>query len=204
MFLRLALLVLLMAAGCRMEQPEQQASDIEFSSYEETKVVIKGGNAFPSYLAGTWIDQNRQWQFTFQPDGKISDIVHSMGHVKLEPGKTTTFPMRIDGTNIYKPGQWIVVYDTVNQELTVQIALDYMYAEVGGGIIEGSSLDIFSGPVSDDGKVWQVNWVGYPQYTAHTEKHPNFSLGGDEVPHRQKSLIFKKVRQQGENLGTQQ
>ena len=197
MFMKLALLVLLVlfnVGGCRTEQPVDDSVDIELPDYRVTEVIIEGGDSFPPYLVGTWVDERQRWQFTFQPDGQISNIVHSMGRVSLEPGKVKKIPMRFGGTSIYEPGQWVVIYNNDNKYLTVQIVLEYMYAEIGDGIVEGSSVDIFSGPVEDKEPIWLVDWISYPEYTAHTEKYPNFSLRDKNDPPKQQSLVFKKTQ----------
>ncbi len=156
-------------------------------------VFIEGGGEFPQSLAGTWRSDKHYWQIVFEPDGSISSAVITLGGVRMKPGEITTVPMKRGGKGIYKPGQWLVHYIPTSRELTVKISLENFHAELGNDILEGKSTDIFIGKVSEDGKVWLVDWTSFPDYTAHTAKYPDFKMYEDPNYVVPKALVFEKV-----------
>ena len=54
------------------------------------EVTVDGDGQFPAFLVGTWKAEEGGWEFVFEPDGKISSAIVSIGRVKLQPGRTTT------------------------------------------------------------------------------------------------------------------
>ena len=131
----------------------------------------------------------------------MSSIVHNFGLIEMKPGRVIKVPMRKGGKGIFEPGPWTVVYTPASRELMVKIVLKRVYAEFGGGFIEGSVVDVINGQISKDGKVWIADWDSFPDITAHTAKYPNFSLnaydpnGYDPNEGISKTLIFDKVAQ---------
>jgi hypothetical protein len=153
-------------------------------------VIIEGDGEFPDFLVGGW------WEFVFEPDGTLSSAVVSLGRVRMKPGEVTTVPMKMGGKGIYEPGEWVVHYVPDGRELMVKISLKNFYAKLGEDILEGKSTDIFAGPISQNGKVWQVNWTSFPDYVVHTAKHPNFRMSEDPDYGLSKTLIFEKVTEE--------
>ena len=174
-----------------------QNADSGFKDVETgVDVVIEGGGKFPEEFAGRWkVEGKSGWEITFTPDGSISSAVIPLGRVKLEPGKTTTIPMVMDRKSVFYPGQWIVNYDPQDSSLMVTITLEYFRAELGEAILEGKSVDVLDGliTVSDDSKSWQVVWMSFPDYTAHTAKYPDFRMTEGDSPATTKTLKFVKV-----------
>ncbi len=160
------------------------------------EVIIEGGGEFPEFLVGKWKADKDGWEFVFQPDGTISSAVISLGRVRLKPGQVTTVPMKMGGKGIYEPGEWMVHYAPAGRELMVKISLKNFYVELGKGVVEGKSTDIFAGPISQDGKVWLADWTSFPDYTAHTAEHPNFILSDGTDAAITKALVFEKVEEQ--------
>ncbi|MHC4112648.1 MAG: hypothetical protein ACYSWZ_04825, partial [Planctomycetota bacterium] len=108
----------------------------------------------------------------------------------------TTVPMKMGGKGIYEPGEWIVHYVPAGRELMVRISLKNLYLEMGENILEGKSTDVFAGPISQNGKVWQVEWTSFPDYVAHTATHPNFPMFEKTDYGFSKTLIFEKVTEE--------
>jgi len=53
------------------------------------EVIVDDGGQFPSFLVGTWKAKDGGWEFVFEPDGKISSAIVSIGRAKLQPGRKT-------------------------------------------------------------------------------------------------------------------
>jgi len=160
------------------------------------EVIIEGDGEFPEFLVGEWKADKDGWEFVFEPDGTISSAVISLGRVRLKPGEVTTVPMKMGGKGVFEPGEWMVHYAPAGRELTVKISLKNFYVELGKGVVEGKSTDIFAGPISQDGKVWQADWTGFPDYTAHTAEYPNFNLSEGTDAGISKTLVFEKVTEE--------
>lgn len=160
------------------------------------EVIIEGDGEFPEFVVGRWKADKRGWEFVFEPDGTISSMVHTMGRIQLKAARVTKVPMKLGGKGIFEPGQWMVHYAPAGRELTVKISLKNFYVELGKGVLEGKSTDVFAGPVSQDGQVWQVDWVSFPYYIAHTAKYPHFEMFEDPNYGISNSLVFEKVTPQ--------
>ena len=72
------------------------------------EVIVDGDGQFPTALAGTWRANQGGWEIIFEPDGKITSAVVSLGRVKMEPGCVTTVPMELGGKGTFTPGLWSV------------------------------------------------------------------------------------------------
>jgi predicted small secreted protein len=157
------------------------------------KVIIEGGGEFPEFLVGEWKADKDSWKFVFEPDGTISSAVISLGRVRMKPGQVTTVPMKKGGKGVFEPGEWAVHYAPAGRVLTVKIVLKNFHMELGKDVLEGKSTDIFVGQISQNEKVWQVDWTSFPDYTAHTADYPNFKIYEDPNYGISKILIFEKV-----------
>jgi hypothetical protein len=157
------------------------------------EVTIDGIGQFPEFLAGTWKAEEGGWEFVFEPDGKISSAIVSIGRVKLQPGKKTTVPMQMGGNGVYKPGIWSVQYSHQQRELIVEIAIDHFRVELGDDVIEGRTRDFFVGSVSTDGKSWWADRLSFPEYVVDTDKFHNYKLPFDPKDNPRESILFQKV-----------
>lgn len=157
------------------------------------EVTIEGGGKFPGFLAGRWEADEGGWQFLFEPNGIISSMVHSMGRVELEPGKTARVPMKMGKKSIFEPGEWIVDYESATRILTVKIELKHFYTEIGTGTIKGSFSDVFIGPVSEDKLIWNANWTTFLKSTSHTPENPSVDLSTDPIYGESRDIVFRKV-----------
>ncbi len=159
------------------------------------EVIIEGDGEFPEFLVGGWKADKDGWEFVFEPDGAISSAVISLGRVRMKPGQVTPVPTKLGGKGVFEPGKWMVHYAPADRELTVKISLKNFYMELGEAVLEGKSTDVFTGPISQDGKVWQADWTSFPDYTAHTAEYPNFNLSDGTDSGITKSLVFEKVEE---------
>ena len=157
------------------------------------EVTIDGIGQFPEYLVGTWKAEEGDWEFVFEPDGKISSAIVSIGRVKLQPGRTTNVPMQMGGKGVYKPGIWSMQYSHQHRELVVEIAIDKFRVELGNDVIQGRTRDFFVGSVSADGKSWWADRLSFPEYVVNTGKYHNYKLPFDPKDNPRESILFRKV-----------
>jgi hypothetical protein len=156
-------------------------------------VIIDGNGQFPASLAGTWKANKGGWEIVFEPDGTISSAVISLGKVRVRPGHVTKVPMLLGGKGIFEPGQWSVQYLQDQQELIVEIKIDYFRTELGDSVIHGRTHDFFVGSVSEDGQLWWAERYTFPEYIADTKKYHNYKLQFDPKENPRESIIFQKV-----------
>ena len=153
-------------------------------------VEIYDDGEFPQSMVGTWRAEEASCELTFEPDGNISSAVIALGRTRVVPGQTTTVPMREDGKGIYKPGQWVVTYSPVTQELSVEIVMEYLHLEFGDHLLEGNSKELFIGTVPQDGDQWQAEWVRMPNYVSYTPERTELPIAPEEMT---RPITFKKV-----------
>ncbi len=156
-------------------------------------VTTEDGSAFPASLAGRWKASQHGWEFVIEPDGRIASAILSQGRVKVLPGQTTTVPTRTGEQAVFTPGPWVVHYDAGTRILTVKIAMDHLRVPMGVNVLEGSSTDVFSGPVSASTDTWQVQWTAFTRYTAHTDENQSVDLSTDKTYGETQSLVFTKT-----------
>lgn len=163
------------------------------SHADGAKVIVEGGGEFPGPLAGPWKAQQHGWEFAFEPDGRISSAIISLGRARVVPGQTTTVPTRSGDQGVFTPGPWTVHYVPGSRELTVRITMDHVRVEMAGNIVEGSSTDVFVGPVDPAGQTWRTQWTTFTQYVARTADHASVNLSTDPTYGETKPLIFEKT-----------
>ncbi|MCK5565762.1 MAG: hypothetical protein KAJ07_10995 [Planctomycetes bacterium] len=181
MFLIMIFAILLM--GCQ----EQFQND-------SMEVTLNDGGRFPSFLVGTWENEGSVWSFTFGPDGRILSMIHALGGVELRPGEITTEPTRGGGKAIYEPGKWLVRYDSEDRILSVDIVLDNVHLEIGGGVLEGSRTDVFGGKVSDDGTKWTADSCNLLDMIAYVPEPRPMKVDWADCEISGKTLVFEKVK----------
>lgn len=157
------------------------------------EVIIDGDGGFPEYLVGGWKADKGGWEIVFEPDGKISSVVVSLGRVRIKPGEVTTTQMVLGGEGFFKPGKWTVQYSQEKRELVVEIAIEHFRVELGDNVVHGKTRDYFIGSVSADGLLWWADRYKFPEYVIDTKKHPNFKLPFDPNDSLRESLVFQKV-----------
>ena len=169
--------------GCKNQTPQEPV----------VEVTIDGDGAFPDFLVGRWKADRGGWEFIFEPNGTISSAVVSIGRVTIKPGRTTTVPMKLGGQGVFEPGRWTVQYSQAQRELIVEIVIDRFYVELGDSVLRGKTRDFFIGSVSEDGQLWPVERISFPEYIADTKKNPNRKLPLDPNENARESLHFQKV-----------
>jgi hypothetical protein len=157
---------------------------------------VEGGGEFPSFLAGRWQARQQGWEFQFEPDGRISSAVISLGRVRIAPGKTTKAPTRSGNEALFTPGRWTVHYAPSTRELTVRITMEHVRIEMAGNLVEGSSTDIFVGPVDPSGRTWGPQWTTFTRYLGRTPEKKSFDLSTDPTYGETKPLIFDKIERE--------
>ncbi len=181
------ILSLFLLTGC---QPKKLTSE----SADDVEVIIEEGVAFPKSLAGTWKSQGRSsWEFVIERNGTISSVIHSIGSVKLEPRQVTEVPMKQKGKGVFRPGLWTVRYSHRTNSLSIEIVLDYFRAQKGNEIVEGSSTDLFIGPITIDGQQWEPEWFSFPKFVVSTDVFKDRELPVDYNDNPRATLIFEKV-----------
>ncbi len=169
--------------GCQSSGPSKSG----------VEVIIDGNGEFPEFLVGTWQADKGGWEIVFEPDGKISSAVVSLGRVRMKPGEVTNTQMVLGGEGLFRPGRWTVQYTQERRELVVEIAIEHFRVELGDNVVQGKTRDIFVGSVSTDGQLWWADRYKFPEYVVDTKKYPNYKLPFDPNDSSRESLIFQKV-----------
>jgi hypothetical protein len=157
------------------------------------EVIIDGDGRFPEFLVGTWRADKGGWEIVFEPDGKISSAIVSLGRVRMMPGRVTTTQMVLGGKGLFKPGKWTVQYSQDRRELIVEIAIEHFRVEMGDNVVQGKTRDFFIGSVSTDGRFWWADRYNFPEYVVDTKKYPNYKLPFDPEDSPRESLVFQKI-----------
>jgi hypothetical protein len=165
-------------------------------SAQAVDVIVEGNKPFPQDIGGTWRADRHGWEFVFAPDGQILSAVISLGRVRIVPGQTTTLPTKSGDKAVFTPGRWTVHYLPDSSELTVKIVMDYVRIELAGDILEGTSTDVFSGPIRPAEGVWQVQWTSFTRYKAHTSANISLDLSTPSEDGETQPLIFTKATDQ--------
>ncbi len=159
------------------------------------KEKIEDVKDFPEFLVGTWRAEGKSgWEFELESNGTISSIVHAFGRIRLKAEDTKTIPMKMDGKSIYETGDFLVDYDSVERVFLVEINLSHFYSEIGDGVIEGSSVDVFTGEVDAEELEWSVNWTTFRKAKSSTPENPDFDMSTDPVYGESTNIVFKKVK----------
>lgn len=142
----------------------------------------------PPEVAGTWKTEGRMpWTIVLAPNGTVSSAITHMGQVHIRPNQTTKTEM-IDGQiSTISAGECPVSYDPEKRELSVTIFIEHLDVKIGNDGFEGYSEDVFLGPVSKDGKIWQTTWISVMDY-------------GPRFPQKEEDIVpvpltFKKVEE---------
>lgn len=123
-------------------------------------VIVEGGGEFPEFLVGTWRTEGKSgWEFSFEPDGTISSVVIALGRVRIRPNQKTEVQGRKGEPGIYEAGDCEAYYDPASRDLSVVIKMKRIYAEIAGGIIDGTCEYYIGGSVSEDGENWDADVV---------------------------------------------
>jgi hypothetical protein len=128
-------------------------------------VIDQNPNKIPSSVAGTWQMRAGVWRMVIEPNGIVSSALIPVGEVVIRPHQTTTVAM-IDGNfSTYTGGDCFAEYNPANRELFVYIEVNDINIRAFNYRLEhGSTVDRFTGPVSEDGLVWKPSWINIFDY----------------------------------------
>ena len=157
------------------------------------EVTVDGGGPFPTELAGVWKADSGGWEIVLEPDGMISSAVFGLSRVRMKPGQVTTVPMKMGGKGVFEAGPWAVHYSHERRELTVEIAIASLNVELGGSVIRGRRLELFTGTISPDGQSWWASRFSFPEYVADTKKYRDHKLTVDPNDTQPEELLFQRV-----------
>jgi hypothetical protein len=143
-----------LSGGC-----EQPAAD-----KTRAPTTAQPGNQLPSFVIGTWQQRAGVWRFVIEPNGVVSSAVIPLMDTTLRPHQTTLVKMKDENESTFTGGDMFAEYNPASRELFVFIELkkfQIRYYEIRTG---GSQVDRFTGPVSENGKVWSPEWISIPDY----------------------------------------
>lgn len=184
------------AAGCSGQMGDKAAASNKTVLTEKgIQVTIDEGGQFPEFLVGRWV-QGGGWELNFEPNGVLSSIRHNLGTVEMKPYYIARAPVVGNKEAVFKPGGWFVNYTPSTRILTVQITVEDFNFPMGEGTLAGNSADIFTGPVSNDGTIWQVTWTHFHDYNVHTKELPNAKLPMRDPEGDVIETVFEKVKEQ--------
>lgn len=174
----------MLAGGCHA---------IQGGTAEPVDVIVEGNKPFPADTAGRWRADEDGWEFVFAPDGRIVSARISFGRVAIVPGQTTTVPTKGGGEGVFTPGRWTVHDAPDSAQLTLKIVMAHVRVAMGDAVIEGSSTDVFAGPIDSVEGVWQTQWTTFTRYTARAPGKSPVDLSTDSANGETKPLTFRKV-----------
>jgi hypothetical protein len=123
-------------------------------------------SAFPESMVGVWevvVNEydGSKWGIKFEPDGSILKIIHlPAGPVKLSEGGVSSEGPE-DSYYNFVMGPCEARYIPETGMIKVKIIVDYFIFKFPVGELEGRIEDYFEGPVSEDGKTWNVKWWNF-------------------------------------------
>ncbi len=144
-------------------------------------------NVFPPGVAGTWQADGSPWKIVLSKDGKVKSALVPMGEAEVSPNKTTKFEMKDGKMSHITAGECFAEYKPVERELFVSIQQKDIHIAMGNDALDGNSLDIIKGPVSEDGKTWNAEWINIINYGPRFPQDEN-----DIAP---EPLTFRKVEE---------
>jgi len=154
------------------------------------KLVPGDDSSFPKFLVGVWqADSNKfHWGFKFEPDGSISKMVHFFaGQVDLRQGSVYLEGPDPNTYALFVMGPCKAHYQPETRKLSVEVILEFYEMRLPQGVLRGSSKDYLEGPVSADGKTWEVEWRSYGKLEDAAEPDPNL------IDAHPEELVFHKL-----------
>ncbi len=154
----------------------------------ERQDVWQSAKTFPSFAAGTWQQKEGYWKIVIEPNGVVSSVVIPLSSAKIRPHQTTKVEMKDGSFSTFTGGDIIAECNPVTRELSVVVETREFHIRFLHNRIDGNRLDSFSGPVSQDGKIWKPGWIEIFDY-------------GPEMPQDENDIfvepiIFDKVASQ--------
>jgi hypothetical protein len=153
-------------------------------------------SAFPESMVGVWAvvlneDSGSKWSIKFEPDGSIKKIMHYVaGPVIIPDGGAAGNGPDPNTYFIFALGPCGSRYMPDTRTIKVKFIVDYYIMKLPGGELEGRLEDYLEGPVSEDGKTWNVKWWSFGWLKDAAMPDINAIKANPE------SLVFKKLEGQ--------
>jgi len=151
----------------------------------EQPVVGQSKETFPSFAAGTWQQRDGTWKIVIEPNGVVSSVVIPLMETEVKPHHTTEVEMRDGSTSTFTGGDFVAECNPITRELSVIAETKEFNIRFLDNRLDGNRLDSFSGPVSEDGEVWEPNWIEVFDYG------PNFPQDENDI--YPEPVVFDKV-----------
>ncbi len=132
--------------------------------HPSSTVQTAGKTSLPDDIAGTWKARESKWRIVLSPEGTVSSMRIPMCIVDLKPNQATKVKMKHGEFSTFEAGDCEVEYTPAKRELFVKIDMKRIHVAFPDDALEGSSVDRFMGPVSEDGKVWTADWINIFDY----------------------------------------
>jgi hypothetical protein len=160
---------------------------VEQQKSKPQAVTGKADTKFPEFLVGVWQADGTNWAFKFEPDGKISKLMHIIG-AQIDVNEGSSYEEgRENSQFLYVLGPCSTNYDPKSRVLKVSIVMDYFLMDMPAGTIEGWSKDFFEGPVSAKDLTWNVKWRSYSALEGESPPDVNF------IDANPATLVFRKL-----------
>ncbi len=150
------------------------------------KSTINQPRRFPDVMVGRWKAEigRLNWTFEFQPDGSILKMNHyTAGQVDLTQDgayiERDKPPVHIE----YFLAPCQAEYDPATNEVSIEVITVYFKIQSLDAAMEGSRTDLFKGPLSENGKTWNADWLSSLEIK---DKKPL-------KPRRPSPLVFTRV-----------
>jgi hypothetical protein len=150
--------VIFLFAGCQSENIRQP----------KTAAVL-----FPSEIAGVWKAEDSPWQIEISKKGQVVSAVIPMGTVKVWPNQETIMETEDGKKSRWTAGGFDAQYLPKERKLEVTIEMWEIHIVLGDDVLDGNSTDIFTGHISEDGKVWDTTWFNFFDYGDRFPMDPN-------------------------------
>ncbi|MHC4423156.1 MAG: hypothetical protein ACYS0C_02065 [Planctomycetota bacterium] len=134
------------------------------SAGRDVEEAVEGQRQFPEVMVGVWeaeVTKSSKWGIKFEPDGSILKIIYSAeGPVYLAENDSHWESESEQAYYIFDMGPSEVNYTPSTRVLKVEMVMDYII-KVSFEEMKGQIKDYFEGPVSEDGRTWEVEWRNY-------------------------------------------
>ena len=156
-------------------------------------ILVTDGSTFPAYLAGVWQQEGQiAREFVISKDGRLISAVLGLGLVRVSPTQETRVSLIDKGEGVFVPGKWAASYAPLTRELQISLEMTSVQFQAGKQAVEGVIRESFIGPISDDGKHWNVNYFALPEYHAFTKEGEHVVLSDGTEPEEQE-MVFNRV-----------
>ena len=152
-----------------------------------TETIPEG--TIPLFATGTWQQRDGVFKIVIEPNGVVSSIIIPVGTAEVRPNQTTEMEMKDGSISTFTGGDFFADCNPITRELTVVVETREFHVRFLDNRLDGNRVDSLSGSVSDDGKVWEPNWIEIFDYG------PGFPQDENDILYPQ-PLVFDKITPQ--------